>query len=73
MTQEELAEYIGISRSWYGLLESDKPVRASVALLDRLATALMLSLDERATLFNLVLPELRLAQVHATVLLDEAC
>jgi len=58
VTQEELAEYLGVSRTWYGLLESKKPVRASLLLLDRLSAALMLTHEERARLFALALPEL---------------
>lgn len=58
VTQEELAECIGVSRAWYCMLESEKPVRASIFLLDRLASILMLSAGERATLFALALPEL---------------
>jgi transcriptional regulator with XRE-family HTH domain len=73
VTQEELAECIGISRAWYGLLESDKPVRASLIVLDRLAAALMLSRDERTTLFNLGLPELRLTPAVSNESLDEVC
>jgi hypothetical protein len=73
VTQEELAECIGISLTWYGKLESNKPVRASVVLLDRLAIALMLSQKERAALFNLALPELRLMRVVFNDLLEEAC
>jgi DNA-binding XRE family transcriptional regulator len=59
VTQEELAECVGVSRAWYGLLESERPVRASIFLLDRLATALMLSPQERVNLFALALPELK--------------
>jgi hypothetical protein len=58
VTQEEIAECIGVSRAWYCMLESDKPARASTFLLDRLASILMLSAAERATLFALALPEL---------------
>jgi hypothetical protein len=58
VTQEELAEYIGVSRGWYCMLESDQPARASTFLLDRLASILMLSPRERAALFALALPEL---------------
>jgi DNA-binding XRE family transcriptional regulator len=61
VTQEELAECIGVSRYWYGMLESEKPVRVSIFLLDRLARILMLSARERAMLFALALPELDLA------------
>jgi len=58
VTQEELAECIGVSRYWYGMLESERPVRVSITLLDRLARILMLSARERAMLFALALPEL---------------
>ena len=58
VTQEELSEYLGVSRTWYGLLESKKPVRVSLVLLDRLSKALMLDREERAKLFALALPEL---------------
>jgi DNA-binding XRE family transcriptional regulator len=58
VTQEELAECIGVSRYWYSMLESERPVRVSIFLLDRLARILMLSGEERATLFTLALPEL---------------
>jgi Helix-turn-helix domain len=58
VTQEELAEYIGVSRTWYGLLESKRPVRVSLVLLGRLSVALMLTREERARLFALALPEL---------------
>jgi DNA-binding XRE family transcriptional regulator len=58
VTQEELAECIGVSRARYCMLESDKPARASIFLLDQLASILMLSARERAMLFPLALPEL---------------
>jgi len=58
VTQEELAECLGVSRCWYGMLESERPVRVSIVLLDRLARILMLSAAERALLFALALPEL---------------
>jgi hypothetical protein len=40
------------------MLESERPVRVSITLLDRLARILMLSARERATLFALAMPEL---------------
>ncbi len=58
VTQEELAEHVGVSRTWYGLLESKRPVRVSLVLLNRLSRALMLTRAERAKLFALALPEL---------------
>jgi transcriptional regulator with XRE-family HTH domain len=65
VTQEELAEVIGISREWYAILESGSPkARASTALVDRLADALMLTPEERAALFQLALPELARVQLR---------
>jgi transcriptional regulator with XRE-family HTH domain len=59
VTQDELAEAIGVSREWYALLESGTArTRPSTGLLDRLASALMVTPDERAMLFQLALPEL---------------
>ena len=40
VSQEELAEFIGVSRPWYATLESDPAVRPSTALLERIASAL---------------------------------
>ncbi len=60
VTQEEMAECIGVSRVWYATLESHTTVRTSPALLDRIAEVLMLTHEQRATLFNLALPELKL-------------
>src|ERR1700738_177882 len=53
VTQQELAEAIGVSREWYAVLESAATTRTSTALLDRLSDALMVNPDERATLFRL--------------------
>jgi DNA-binding XRE family transcriptional regulator len=60
VSQKELAECIGVSRAWYATLESNGGVRPSPALLDRLAAALMLTQDERKSLFNLAFPEEKL-------------
>lgn len=51
VSQEEIAEAVGVSRVWYSLLESGAPVQPSVALLDRLANALNATPRERAMLF----------------------
>jgi peroxiredoxin/DNA-binding XRE family transcriptional regulator len=56
VSQEELAEAIGVSRSWYGLLETGRPVQPSVALLDRISDVLMLHERMRSALFELGLP-----------------
>lgn len=61
VSQEELAECIGVSRVWYAKLESDLALRPSTSLLDRVAVALMLNSEERRSLFNLARPELSLA------------
>ena len=58
VTQEELAEAIGVTREWYAVLETATRMHASTALLGRLADALMLMPDERTTLLQFALPEL---------------
>jgi transcriptional regulator with XRE-family HTH domain len=58
VTQEELAEAIGVSREWYGMLESAATTRTSTGLLLRLADALMVTPPQRAKLFALAVPEL---------------
>lgn len=63
VTQEEVAEAVGISRQWYASLENDRPVRASAAVLARTADVLMMDASERAALFRLGVPELRSASL----------
>jgi transcriptional regulator with XRE-family HTH domain len=58
ITQEEIAEAVGVSRNWYRRLETDGGVRASTKLLARLAEAFVLTPDERGTLFVLAMPEM---------------
>jgi transcriptional regulator with XRE-family HTH domain len=58
VTQEELAEAIGVSRVWYAMLESGAALNASPRLLARLADALGLSDEDRKGLFRLALPAL---------------
>jgi len=57
VTQEELAEIIGVSRVWYAMLESGAALNTSPRVLARLADALDLSADDRKMLFKLALPE----------------
>ena len=57
VTQEEIAEAVGVSRNWYRRLESGA-VRASTKLLDRLASAFAFTSEERMTLFVLAIPEM---------------
>jgi DNA-binding XRE family transcriptional regulator len=59
VTQEELAEAIGVSRGWYARLESGRPVQPSIAMLHRIAEALEATPRERATLFRLAIPALQ--------------
>jgi transcriptional regulator with XRE-family HTH domain len=58
VTQEELAEHLGISRNWYTRFEAGAPARFSTQLLSRLGDVLLLSLPERAELMRLAMPEL---------------
>jgi transcriptional regulator with XRE-family HTH domain len=57
VTQEELAEIIGVSRVWYAMLESGAALNTTPRLLARLADALDLSAEDRKVLFELALPE----------------
>jgi transcriptional regulator with XRE-family HTH domain len=58
VTQEEIAEAVGVSRNWYRRLESGAGVRASMKLLDRLANTVVFTPEERTTLFVLAIPEM---------------
>jgi DNA-binding XRE family transcriptional regulator len=59
VSQEELAEAVGVSRGWYAMLERGEPVQPSLAMLNRVARALNATRDERVTLFQLAIPELQ--------------
>jgi transcriptional regulator with XRE-family HTH domain len=65
VTQEEIAEEVGVSRGWYRMLESGARVRTSMQLLERLSDALMLTCDDRIRLFALAIPEIRRAGLQA--------
>lgn len=66
VTQEEVAEAVGISRNWYQMLETKQGLRVSPTLLGRIADALMLSASERAEIVELAVPELRATLLTAT-------
>jgi DNA-binding XRE family transcriptional regulator len=57
VTQEELAELAGVSRNWYRRLECGEGF-PSMRLVNRLAQAFVLSVEERMTLFALALNEM---------------
>jgi len=57
VSQEEVAEAVGVSRGWYQRLESGA-IRPSISLLDRVAGALNATPDERTRLFRLAIPAL---------------
>lgn len=65
VTQEEMAEAIGVSRVWYAMLESGRTIRTSTMVLERLAVVLMLDPLERTRLFHLAMPELGSIEVGA--------
>lgn len=58
VTQEELAEHLGISRQWYARFEGGAPAGFSTQLLSRLCDLLLLSSRERAELVRLAIPQL---------------
>jgi DNA-binding Xre family transcriptional regulator len=58
VTQEELAEHLGISRQWYARFEGGAPAVFSTQLLSRLCDLLLLSAWERAEFVRLAMPEL---------------
>jgi transcriptional regulator with XRE-family HTH domain len=58
VTQEELAEYLGVSRNWYMRFEAGAPAGFSIRLLNRLGDMLLLSTEELAELVRLAKPAL---------------
>jgi transcriptional regulator with XRE-family HTH domain len=72
VTQEEVAEAAGISRLWYGMMESGRAAHISSTVLARVADVLMLDADERTRAFTLAMPGLFLTKLPAqsSTLLD---
>jgi DNA-binding XRE family transcriptional regulator len=58
VTQEEIAEALGVSRNWYRRLESGEAIRPSTRLLDRLAGVFGFTPEQRMQLFILGIPEM---------------
>ncbi|GGG62073.1 helix-turn-helix transcriptional regulator [Paenibacillus radicis (ex Gao et al. 2016)] len=55
LRREEVAQLAGVSTTWYTWLEQGRDIRVSSSVLDCVATALQLSVDERKYLFALAL------------------
>jgi transcriptional regulator with XRE-family HTH domain len=73
VTQQELAEAIGVSQNWCAKLESAGMRRISIGLAGRLADALMVTPEEQARLFRLAVPELRAGDLgHESIAVYEA-
>lgn len=65
LRRDEVAELVGVSPNWYALFENGGADRRfSAAFVQRVADALRLDEPERALLFRLALPEIRLAVEH---------
>lgn len=58
VSQEEVAEAVGITRQWYARMESPLQRRYSPRTLARVADVLMLDREEREVLLRLAMPEL---------------
>jgi len=58
LRREEVAELAGISLAWYTQLETARDIRVSPRLVDRLASVLRLSDDDKIRLFSLAIDEL---------------
>jgi transcriptional regulator with XRE-family HTH domain len=55
LRREEVAQLAGVSPTWYTWLEQGRDIRMSTSVLDCIATALQLTIDERKYLYALAL------------------
>ncbi|MFF2483030.1 helix-turn-helix transcriptional regulator [Paenibacillus sp. NPDC058071] len=55
LRREEVAQLAGVSTTWYTWLEQGRDIRVSSSVLDCIATALRLSIDERKYLYALAM------------------
>lgn len=55
LRREEVAQLAGVSTTWYTWLEQGRDIRMSASVLDCIATALQLTVDERKYLYALAL------------------
>lgn len=58
LRREEVASLAEVSPAWYTLLETARDIRVSPRMLDRIASALRLSDDEKVYLFSLAIDEM---------------
>jgi transcriptional regulator with XRE-family HTH domain len=66
LRREEVAALAEVSPAWYTLLETARDIRVSPRMLDRLASALRLSEDEKVHLFSLAIDEMPTVQRATT-------
>ncbi|RNB75678.1 helix-turn-helix transcriptional regulator [Brevibacillus panacihumi] len=55
LRREEVAQLAGVSTTWYTWLEQGRDIRMSTSVLDQIANALQLTIDERKYLYALAL------------------
>ncbi|MBJ6363019.1 helix-turn-helix transcriptional regulator [Paenibacillus sp. GCM10012307] len=55
LRREEVAQLAGVSTTWYTWLEQGRDIKVSTSVLDAVATALQLTVDERKYLYALAL------------------
>ncbi|TFE22787.1 helix-turn-helix transcriptional regulator [Cohnella luojiensis] len=55
LRREEVAQLAGVSHTWYTWLEQGRDIKVSSSVLDNVAMALQLTVDERKYLFSLAL------------------
>ncbi|MFJ7667666.1 helix-turn-helix transcriptional regulator [Lysinibacillus sp. NPDC097195] len=55
LRREEVAQLAGVSTTWYTWLEQGRDIKVSASVLDCIASALQLSIDETDYLYNLAL------------------
>lgn len=67
LRREEVAQLAGISATWYTWLEQGRDIRMSTSVLDCIATALQMTVDERKYLYALALE----SGLGATLLKEE--
>lgn len=62
LRREEVATLAEVSPAWYTLLETARDIRVSPRMLDKVAAALRLSVDEKVHLFSLAIDEMPIVE-----------